>query len=209
MAADVLQAFAAQRGQAVAARFRDFNYWRTDEQERQAREQLEVQRRSIDEEMTGALRELLGTDATPPPTDHQWRQAAWEQQLGFLPEEKRQKTVGLLFQNVEVDDRIRALADGRRTPESAEERQHVLAAYDVRRQEMTALLTPEEYLQVELAMSWTEFRAVFREWRAHDESLARLYATGQPDPGNDLVFAKIREALGDKRYEEYRSTWWK
>jgi hypothetical protein len=45
--------------------------------------------------------------------------------------------------------------------------------------------------------------------REHDEQLARLYATGQSDPGNSDVFERIKQALGDKRYEEYRATWWK
>jgi hypothetical protein len=54
-----------------------------------------------------------------------------------------------------------------------------------------------------------EFQEIFRAWRAHDENLAQLYATGRPDPGNGHVFARIKEVLGEERFQQYRSTWWK
>lgn len=54
-----------------------------------------------------------------------------------------------------------------------------------------------------------EFRAIFPIWRAHDEKIARLWAAGEPDPGNDNVFAAIQKILGEQRFAEYRNTWWK
>jgi hypothetical protein len=54
-----------------------------------------------------------------------------------------------------------------------------------------------------------EFRGIFRAWRPHDENLAQLYATGQPDPGNARVFAQIKESLSPERYAKYVRTWWK
>src|SRR5437867_1665152 len=222
--ADLLQAFAARRAEVTAARFGDFKYWKADPQEAAARQNLEQQRRALDDEMSGALRELLAAEGIRPSTTQQWRQAALDQQLSFLPVDKREKTEALLLQYTDIDEQIRALASGDRTPENTAERRHVLEAYDVKRAALQALLTPEEYQQLDLTMSWTadnlrramekfepteeEFRAIFHAWRAHDERLARLYATDQPDPGNAHVFARMQELRGEKRYEQYRSTWW-
>ena len=223
--ADLLQAFAARRAEVTVARFGDFKYWKTDPQEAAARQKLEQDRRALDDEMSGALRELLAAESIPPATAQQWRQAALDQQLNFLPADKREKTEAVLLQYADIDEQIRVLASGDRTPENTAERRHVLEAYDAKRAALQALLTPEEYEQLDLTVSWTadnlrramekfepteeEFRAIFHAWRIHDERLARLYATDQPDPGNAHVFARIQQLLGEKRYEQYRSTWWK
>jgi len=42
-----------------------------------------------------------------------------------------------------------------------------------------------------------------------DEKLAQLFGTGQPDPGNEQVFAKNQRSLSPERYAKYRETWWK
>ena len=102
---------------------------------------LEQPRRALDDEMSGALRELLAAEGIPPSTAQQWRQAALDQQLSFLPVDKREKTEALLLQYTDIDEQIRALASGDRTPESTAERRHVLEAYDVKRAALQALLS--------------------------------------------------------------------
>lgn len=100
----------------------------------------------------------------------------------------------------------------------------IIDLYEAKRAELSQWITPEEFEQVELTVSWTadnlrramvrfepseeEFRTIFRVWREHDEELARLAATHQPDPGNAHVFERVREFLGEERYAQYRSTWW-
>jgi hypothetical protein len=225
VAADLLQAYAAKRAEVMAGRYRDFKFWKSDAEEIAARGQVEQQQRAVDQEMGGVLRELLGEDVASAATGAAWKQAEISQQLGFLPEDKRAKTLTTLLANITFDDQIRGLADGRHTPEDPGERRRVIENYDRQRTELTALLTPEEYEKVDMTVSWTadnlrhamehfqpteeEFRGIFRAWRPHDENLAQLYATGQPDPGNARVFAQIKESLSPERYAKYVRTWWK
>lgn len=225
VAADLLQAFATRRAQVMAARYQDFQFWKSDSTESATRAQLETRRREVDEEMTAALTSLLGTAVTPPTTKSAWQQAALNQQLAFLPDEKRAATEALLLQAAELDDYHHNFSSSRIRLENPAERARVLEAYDQNRAALKEFLTPAEFEQLELTVSWTadnlrramtkfqptedEFRLIFREWRAHDDNLARLRSTGKPDPGNDHVFARIKEQLPPERYELYRSTWWK
>lgn len=225
VAADAAAAFAVRRAEAIAARYHDFKFWQTSSTEEAARAELTRQRRAVDADMGDVLRELLGPDVAPPETTREWKLAELEQQLSFLPPGKRDETRSLLLRNEENDALIKSLADAHRPTEDADELNRILETYDGKRAELARLLSPEEYEQLELTISWTadnlrramvhfhpteaEFREIFDAWRAHDENLARLYATGQPDPGNEHVFAKIKEMLGDVRFNLYRSTWWK
>ncbi len=227
VSADVVQELAARRAAVLDAFYHDFKYWKADPTQTAARAQLATQRQAVDEEMTAVLHELLGADFVPPPTAYEWKVAELEQQLGFLPADKREATKSVLLQYAETDQQIRALASNQYLTENLEERRRIVAAYDNKQAQLAGLLTPAELEQVELTASWTaenlrramvhfepteeEFRGIFREWLAQDEKLARIHATAEPDPGNlqDAVFAQIRELLGEKRYHEYRSTWWK
>ena len=223
--ADLRQAFAAKRAEVMADRYHDFKFWRTDTEEASARTALETKRRAVDDELSDAARALLGVEVSVPPATAEWQQAALAQQLRFLPEEKLEATQAVLLRYAEIDAQIRELAWGHGTPENPDERLRVLAAYDQKKAELATLLSPEEYEQVELTASWTadnlrramakfepteeEFRLIFHEWRVQDEKLARVFGTGQRDPGNAQVFAKIKELLNPERYEKYRATWWK
>ena len=222
--ADVVAAFAARRAEAMAS-YRDFKFWESSPTEEATRGELAHQRRAVDADMGDVLRELLGPDVAPPETTREWKLARLYQELSFLPPDKRNAMQAVLLRNEENDALIKSLANARRPMEDANELNYILETYDDKRAELARLLSPEEYKQLELTASWTaenlrramvnfhpteaEFREIFGAWRAHDENLARLYATGQPDPGNEHVFAKIRELLGDERFDLYRSTWWK
>jgi hypothetical protein len=227
VSADVLQALAARRAEVLAAHYQEFNYWKSDPTQTAARAQLATQRSAVDEEMTALLHQLLGPDFTPPPTSYEWRVAELDQQLGFLPSDKRGQIKSVLLQYAETDQQIRALASNQNLTENLDERRGIIEAYEKEQTQLASLLTPEELEQVRLATSWTaenlrramvhfqptenEFRLIFREWLAHDQKLARLHALAEPDPGNlqDQVFASLRETLGEERYREYRSAWWK
>jgi hypothetical protein len=225
VAADVRQSFAARRAELMGERYHDFKFWKSDVEESAVREDFEPRRRAVDDEMAAVARELLGTDTALPPSTTDWQQAAWTHQLQFLPADKREATQALLLRYADVDAQIRSLAWGHGTPENPEERRRVLAAYEQKRAGLQALLSPEEYELVDLTVSWTadnlrramtkfrpteeEFRLIFREWRAQDENLARLFGTGRPDPGKEHVFAKIETLLSPDRYQLYRETWWK
>jgi hypothetical protein len=225
VAADLRQAFAAKRTAAMADRYRDFKFWKSDAEEIGARSALETKRRAVDDEMNEAAHTLLGAEVTLPTATADWQQAALAQQLHFLPEDKLEPTQAVLLRYAETDAQIRELAWGHGTPENPDERLRLLAAYEQKKTELAALLSPTEYERVELTVSWTadnlrramakfeptedEFRLIFREWRAQDENLARVFGTGQPDPGNAQVFANIQAVLSPERYAQYRATWWK
>lgn len=223
--ADLLQAFAERRARVMAERYQDFQFWKSDSTASTTRAQLETRRREVDEEMTAALASLLGTTVSPPTTKSAWQQAALKQQLAFLPDEKRAAAEALLLQAAELDEYHHNFSSDRIRLENSAERARVIEAYDQNRATLKELLTPAEFEQLELTVSWTadnlrramtkfeptedEFRLIFREWRAHDDNLAHLRSTGKPDPGNDHVYARIKELLPPERYELYRATWWK
>jgi hypothetical protein len=221
--ADVRQAFAAKRAEVAASRYRAFKF---NEFNDAAEAEFARQRREVDEGMNAALRQLLGADVSPGSSAWEWKLAAWEQQLGFLPEEQQRATLEILDRVGEVDvDLPRGISGGQLNSAQAEELQLRLATFDRRRSELQQVLGAEAYEQLDMMISWTgdnlrqamakfhpteeEFVAIFREWRAHDLYIADQWANGKPDPGNAAVFDRIREFLGDERYREYRSNWWK
>ncbi len=225
VSADVLQAFAPRRVEALSNRYQNFQYWKVDPTDAARRSELVRQREALDNEMGGALRELLGTDATVPDSGGEWRRAELEQQLSFLPEDKRAQALATLLRNFENDQELRTLTKRMYISEDAAERQHVLEKYAEKRAALSGMLSPVEYARVEMTTSWTaenvrrgsahfapteqEFRAIFQAWQPHDENLARLFVAGEADPGNDHVFEQIRTQLGDERFAVYRRTWWK
>jgi hypothetical protein len=225
VSADVLQGFASQRAEVVATHHGDFKFWESRSEDPEARAELNEQQREVDAAMGEVLRELLGPDVVSPSTESAWRVAELDLQLAFLPTDTRELTRAVVLRYSDIDTQIKSLGDGRRPTEDINELERILSLYDEKRAELTRLMSAEEYEQVELSISWTadnlrramarfdpteqEFRSIFQAWRAHDENLVQLYATHQPDPGNAHVFEAIRELLGEERYAEYRSTWWK
>ena len=223
--ADVIQNFAAKRRAAAAAAYGDFKYWEAGEAAANRRAELAQRRRTLDEQMTSTLGLLLGTETPSPEVSRAWQAAVSEQQLAFLPAEKRAQAVAVLERDGACELAIPPAAGDRLAIDQAEDLRQRLELFDRKKEQLSAVLTPEEYEQVDMTVSWTadnlrramtkfqpteaEFQAIFREWRAHDEQIARLWAAGEPDPGNAQVFARIRERLGEQRFEEYRSTWWK
>lgn len=223
--ADVRQVFASKRAEVLAPGYRDFRFWEHVPDEPEARADRLRQRREVDDAMGDVLRELLGPDVIPPSTDNDWKLAELNLQLAFLPPDKRDATSRLLLRYADIDAHIKSLADGRRPTEDPGELQRIIDLNETKRAELAQLITPEEFEQIELTASWTadnlrramvrfepseeEFRTIFHVWREHDEELARLGAAHQPDPGNAHVFEHIREFLGEERYAEYRSTWWR
>ncbi|MCW5552990.1 MAG: hypothetical protein KIS67_12625 [Verrucomicrobiae bacterium] len=221
--ADVMQAFAARRAEVAALRYGESGFHEFDDG---ADAGFARNRRAVDEAMKAALRELIGTEDLPASTAWAWKAAALEQQLAFLPEDKHRAALEILFHNGDLDVALpRGISGNRLTSAQAEELQLRLATFDRRRNELLQVLTPEEYEQMDMRISWTgdnlrqamarfqpteaEFTAIFREWRAHDVRIAGLWAGGEPDPGNKHVFANIERLLGPERYQQYRETWWK
>lgn len=221
--ADVMQAFAARRAAVAALRYGEFKFHEFDDG---ADAGFARNRRAVDEATKAALRELIGTEELPASTAWAWKAAALEQQLAFLPDDKYRAALEILLRNGELDIALpHGISGNRLTAAQADELQLRLETFDRRRSELLQVLTPEEYEQMDMRISWTgdnlrqamakfhpteaEFTAIFREWRAHDVRIAGLWAGGEPDPGNKQVFASIEQFLGPERYQQYRETWWK
>jgi hypothetical protein len=227
VSADVIKAFGARRAEALSARYKDFQFWKADPADTEARSELDRQRESIDDEMRWTMHELLGADYVPPPASYEWRAADLDQRLSFLPDDKRQQTRDVLLQYSEVDQQVKALAGNDTVSEDPKNRLRVLDQYDQKRTALKQLLTPAEFEQVELAASWTaenlrhalvhfepsqeEFVMLFNQWQPYDENLARLHAQGGYDPGNlqEPLYAKIRGLMTPERYQQFVATWWK
>jgi hypothetical protein len=226
VAADLVQSYRPKRHEALSNRYASFKYWSATPADSAARAELERKRREVDEEMTWAMRELLGQDFIPPSTAQEWKLAELDQQLAGLTPEKRQAVKSLLIQYADTDQQVRALASGQNLSENLAERTLVLEEYDRKRAELQRLLNPEEFHEMEMTTSWTadnlrrgaagfnpsavEFQILFQEWQAYDEMLARLRASGQPDPGSlqEPMQENLRLRLGEQRAQEFWSTWW-
>ena len=224
---DVITAFAEKRAKALAERYRGFKYWQSNPSETEAREELAAQRSAIDEDMDGVLQQLLGTDVDLPDVSREWQREEWNHELAFLASNKLEACKVILTEYAKVNQQIKELAGGMNVTEDTNALQQIIARYQEERSTLQQVLTPEEYLQVEMTTSWTaenlrhamvhfepaeeEFRIIFDAWQPHDENLARIHAKRQPDPGHlELeVYAKIKAQLSASRYDQYCATWWK
>jgi len=222
--ADLSQAFSVRRAEVAATRYADFKF---NEYDDAADASFARSRQNVDAAMNDAVRQLLGADQTPPNLDAAWTQAVVGQQLAFLPEGKRGEALAVLarFGLVDVSLPEGSISNNRLNSTQAEELKRRLETFDQKRSELLRTLTPEEYEQLDMTVSWTgknlrqamanfhpsetEFAAIFRAWRIEDERVAEAWANGQPDSGNDNVFTAIEERLGPERYQLYRATWWK
>jgi len=223
--ADVVGAYATKREAALAVRYENFKYWKSDASETAARARLASQRQVIDEEMNGVLKALLGEDINWVNTGDTWKKAELGFELAFLPAEKRQFTIAIVMASARVDVQIKELAAGLCLTDDTNELQHILQSYDEKQLKLQQLLSPEEYKLVEMTTSSTaenlrramvnfeptetEFRLIFETWQSHDEKLARIIAARGTDPGNAAVYAHISEQLTKQRYQRFRDTWWK
>jgi len=225
VSADVVNAFAARRQEAISNLYGNFKYWDSNPSNQVSAAELQRRRHAVDAEMNATLQDLLGQNYIPPDDSRAWTASELDQQLGFLTPDVRDKTETVLLQYADTDRAIQSLSEGEVTPDDPAARQEILQAYDAKRAALQAVLTAEQYQQLDMTVSWTadnlrqamvhfdptegEFQTIFQAWRAWDEKLALLYATGQPDPGNDAVFNQIQQALGPERFQQYRNTWWK
>lgn len=223
--ADVVQAYTGKRSEIAGAAYRDFKYWSTDLAEAERRDELQRQRRAVDEEMGSALGQLLGDGIIPPDTSRDWRAAVLEEQLAFLPEGKRETARKTLLRYADNDSQIVSLVENHQPSSNPDELRRIVDSFDTEHEELSRMLTPEEYEQLQMSVSWTatnvrrrladfhpseeEFQFIFREWWAQDKNLAKIHAVGPPDPGNlhEAVYERIREQLGDQRYKQYVSSW--
>ncbi|MCX6883466.1 MAG: hypothetical protein NTX27_00325 [Verrucomicrobia bacterium] len=227
ISADLVQSFGPKRSEALAKRYEGFKYWSATQKDSAARAEFERKRREVDGEMNWAMKELLGEEYIPPTTSQEWKLAELDQQLSFLTPEKRNAVRNLMIGYTEIDQQVRALASSQNLSESSADRLQILDSYDRKREELRNLLTPEEFQTVEMSTSWTadnlrrgavkfnptreEFQVLFQEWQTYDEMLARVYASGQHDPGTlqEPLQENLRQRLGEQRAQEFWDTWWK
>jgi len=216
---DLQKSFFDRRRQLLASQV-PTNFWQGADSAVMQRE-----KRGLDEEFGDVLKTLLGPDVVPPAGNMEWKLAEMDLRLGFLPDDKRDQTREVLLRYGELDEQIKSLSDGNLPTRDQEKLGQLLEDYDLKHKQLGGMLTPEQYEQVDMTVSWTaenlrramenfhpteeEFRLIFREWRQHDEHLAQLYATGQPDPGNAQVFENISKFMSKERYQQYVQTWWK
>jgi hypothetical protein len=222
--ADVKQAFAQRRKEAIAARLGEFRYWNTQSATPELLAAYAQQKEAVNAQMHDVLQELVGSGSVGE-SSPSWVAEETDYKLSFLPESLRQQVRAVDARYEEVEPQIKALSDWQPSTTDPAQLQAILERYASKRADLAQLLTPEQLEQYEMTVSWTadnlrqamakfnpspdEFRTIFQEWRAHDEHLAELRAHNEPDPGDAQVFENIRQALGDERFAEYRRTWWK
>ena len=204
-----------------------FHHWHTAaEHPRIVPEQIsewEAKCAELEKEKSSVLTDLLGEDCTAPEL-LTVEQVDADRRLAFLPEAKPPLLRAIVEKYPELEEQVEAIVNrGSTTAADPQELNQVLQRYAGKKAELAQLLSPAEYEQYELNNSWTarnvrnglagfnpteaEFREIFKIWRAQDESLVTIYATGQPDPGVTGVNNAIHELLGDDRFQQYQNTW--
>jgi hypothetical protein len=224
---DVISVFAGRRNEAFKTRYQNFQYWKSDPSETQARAALNAQRRALDSEMNGVLQELLGADTPLPDITREWQNADLDFKLGFLAADKLAQTKAILLEHDHTDQQAKQLSDGNCVTEDTNELQSILDAHEQERAALRDILSTDEFVRVEMTASWTgenlrhalvhfvpteeEFRVIFAAWKERDEQLARINAARavDPDPGSKGVKAKIESQLTEERAKAFRDTWWK
>lgn len=223
--ADVISAFAGKRAGALAARYRNFQYWKSDPSEMKSESAFAAQRQVIDAKMSGVLQFLLGASTDLPDFNHLWKGEELDYELAFLTEDKRKAVEAILLDSAKVNRQMGDLASGDYLTQDTNALQQILQRYKGEQSALQAVLSPAEYTRVEMTTSWTaknlrhamvrfeptkeEFRIIFDAWQPHDIELARVYAHRQADPGNAQVYAQIKKQLRASRYKQYCDTWWK
>jgi hypothetical protein len=224
VSADVLKAYNSKRAAVAAAAYREFKYWAAGD-EKVMRDAVQRERRMVDQEMNGALTDLLGNEVLPPETDREWRAAIMDQKLAWLPPEKLDAVRTTLLRNADIETQVAAMTSNHPPTDDLGELKRIMDAYDAEHASLAQALTPEELAQVQMSVSVTaanvrrrladfnpteaEFRMIFDAWQAQDVNLARKHLDGFDDPGNlqGPVHEQIRQQLSDERYAQYRASW--
>jgi hypothetical protein len=222
--ADVMQTYRDRRRQATADAFGDFVYWDTTEPERQS--ELRHRQRELDSEMHQVLETLLGGGVTSPDTSAEWRNSVLDERLTFLPEGKSGQARQLLIDNSETVKQMADLMDNRSNIPDQAEREHIVQQYDALQAELYNVLTPDEYDQLQMTVTFTsenvrrrladfhpteeEFRQIFDVWIEQDQALARLHAAKLPLPDDrklEGVLGRVRALMTEQRYEQFVRSW--
>jgi hypothetical protein len=225
--AEVISLFAGPRNEALKTRYQNFQYWKSDPSETEARAAFNAQRRALDTEMNRVLQELLGAGTPLPDISREWQSADLDFKLGFLPADKLAQTKAILLEHDHTDQQARQLADGNAVSEDTNELKSIIDAHDQERAALRDILSTDQFERVEMTASWTadnlrhalvhfvpteeEFRVIFAAWKARDEQLARIHAAHEldPDQGNKALNANMKSQLTEERYQAYRAAWWK
>jgi hypothetical protein len=225
VSADLLQAYAERRAAVVAAAMEGFNPLAPDDSELERQIRFQRERRALDREMGQSLSELLGQPGGVPDSSREWTAALLDQQLVFLPPDKRAAVRSALLDNADVNTQMSALANDHRTTIDPEALRNIIDRFDTLQDDLSGRLTAGEYEQLQLTTTFTaaavrrrlaefrpteeEFRFIFHQWLEQDIHLARIHALGEPDPGNlhHAVHARVKEKLGEARYQEYLKSW--
>lgn len=215
--------------QAVSGHRSDLKYWQSIEEEMandvDPREVAKKQR-EIDQRKREIVRELVNADLNRERLKLQGHEDYYERRLTFLPEARRDQVRGVLEKYDEAEQAIREkeTEDGALLSDSDRAQLRTLTAQ--REAEIDRTLSPEEKAQYELWLSPTanavryalygmnateqEFLAVYHARKGFDEKWADraewLDDTGRAEMERERaeVSEKVRQALGDQRYAEYR-----
>lgn len=216
--------------QAVQGLTNPLAYWQSDEQEFQSgRERRERQRqqRELDFQKREVVRDLLGIDLVAEREKSRGEADYQGRRLGFLPEEKRSQVRMLLerFNDAELALREKVWQEGE--PLTAEDQTRLTQLQHDREAAITALLSPAEQQQYDLAMSPTaykvretlfgmkpseqEFLAVFgaqrdfeRKWPAGLPDNADFETQARYARDQQQYQAQLKEQLGEDRYAQWQ-----
>lgn len=203
-----------------------FTFWATDDRSRLTPAQsaeLAEKLAQCERDKHAIIEQLLGSEEVGGPLASTEPQIEKQRRLAFLPPAKQNELRALDGKYPGIDEQIQAIVDVRSSFTDPQDLLQLLELYAQKKAALSQLLTPDEYEQYDLSASWTadnlrrkmvgfepteeEFRGIFRLWRAHDERLATVYALHQPEPGNEHIYAAIREFLGEERNDQYRQAW--
>ncbi|MDB6027033.1 MAG: hypothetical protein JWM68_3256 [Verrucomicrobiales bacterium] len=182
---DIMRLYAVRRGQFYH-NAREFKFWETDEKRKLKAKQLEEREKqlaSIDKEIPGVLRDLLGINYERELNKYFVDTDDDKRRLSFLSEGKRDSVLALRDEIEGMREKISEQAkDGKLSPQQLAEMKKI---DEYRRKKLGQLLSPIELDQFDLNTSETadqlrknltgfnpseeEFREMYRLFKAHDD----------------------------------------
>ena len=220
----------APKMQSIRGRRQELKYWHPEEEElanNTNQAEVKKQEREIDREKRKIIMELLGVDLVRERMKQVGQQDYYERRLGFLPEEKRDQVRQVLDKYDEQEQALRQKEWEGGGALSVADAANLKLVRAQKQEEIAKLLSPAEQEQYELWLSPTanavrhsiygmeateaEFQSIFKVRKALEQQFADTdpatmdEATRQKyEQAQKEADAQIRQALGAKRYAEYK-----
>jgi hypothetical protein len=188
---------------------------------------VQKQLKELDREERALVQELLGVDYQTEIAKYFNEDNAQERLYGFLPQEKRDRVMGLQSRFDELEQEVYGRSKGVMLEEDQEQLRQIQKQ---REEEMAKVMTPEEKEEYDLRNSSTannmrtqmsgfepseeEFRKIFRLQKTFDNEFNQIFDSGDEaqmeikakaqQGAQEALNDEVKKVLGEPRFAEYQ-----